>query len=249
MTDRLPNNELQQKMAKALAFYRRNPMTTMKEVQAACGVSAKTAWLARQRMVIEGVCKPNRRAGKSLAAPEPDSAPSVALPAAPAPNTLLDGEQLAALAAGVTDGVDDADPETRKKMLRELRGIAFGLTNHPDTRVTAMKAWFTLKDMASAKDLGPGIPKTFDAAVLRLKDLNTATGFKVAFAAFMAAFTLMDILHAIEQMMTRKEPTDAQPQSQAVEPSAPSSPTSVAPDAPINNADVRNDQGADGSTS
>lgn len=172
-------------IAKALAFYRRNPQSTMKEVAAACQVSLRLAWQARQQMVIEGVCKPNKRAGVSLEAPGLST--QLIPPSLPA-GGLLDGEQLAQLAAGDTTSVDETDSETRTRMLYELRAIAFNPATYVDTRVTAMKAWFALKDVVSAKDLGPGKPKTFEDAVLRLCNILTACGATISIEAMQRAF-------------------------------------------------------------
>jgi hypothetical protein len=172
-------------LAKAIAFYRRNPQSTIPEVAAACGVSRRLVWQARQEMVTEGVCKPNKRAGKSLTAPNP---PPQLIPPSPPVSTLLDGEQLARLAAGDTTPVDETDPETRLRMLNELRSIAFNPATYVDTRVTAMKAWFALKDVVSAKDLGPGRPKTFEDAVTRLSNILIACGTAISIEAMERAF-------------------------------------------------------------
>jgi hypothetical protein len=193
-------------VAKAIAFYRRNPQATLAEVSAACEVSERTAWKARQQMVIEGVCKPNKRGGMSLAAPKPP-----ATPAPPPANTIIDGEQLLALGAGDLTGLEDADPETRKKMLSELRTIAF-TNGSADTRVTAMKAWFALKDMASAKDLGPGKPRTEEDAILRLSSIQTAVGIGISVKSLIKSFTLMAVLNFIENLF-RKEPVHEAAQS------------------------------------
>jgi hypothetical protein len=129
-------------------------------------------------MVVEGVCKPNRRGGKSLSGPDEEPSGSAGQ-AEKSDNKLLDGEQMMALAEGDSADVDVDDPATRKRMLKELRSIAFG-ENHPDVKVTAMKAWFTLKDIADAKDLGPGAPKTEEDAIARLADMHKATGFEIS---------------------------------------------------------------------
>jgi len=242
MSESLEQRRQSLALAKAIAFYRRNPQATLSEVSAACEVSERTAWKARQQCVIEGVCKPNKRAGRSLEAPKPGPQE---IPTSPAPlppkNTIIDGEQLAALAEGDLTIADDADPETRKKMLRELRGIAFS-PNHPEVRVMAMKAWFALKDMASAKDLGPGTPKSEEAAITRLADLDLACGLKIAVKALIKAFSLMTVLTFIEEMF-RKEPTDAQPQSPAVESSLAPPPVVQPPLTPDNDPPARDVQG------
>lgn len=227
-------------MAKAIAFYRRNSLATLKEVSAACQVSQRTAWAARQQMVIEGVCKPNRRAGKNLGDPEvedelPDDAPGPE-DAPREPNTLVDGEQLLLLAAGDTSELDDADPETKKRMLRELRLIAFNYSLHPDTRVTATKAWFALKDSISAKELGPGKPLTYADAVARLKDMNIACGLRMALDAIIQAFSLMAVLQAIESLVQRKDaPDEGQlPANTAEAPSSPSgTPSALGDTSPV----------------
>lgn len=171
-------------LAKAIAFYRRNPQSTILEVAAACQASPRLVWKARQQMVIEGVCKSNKRGGKSLQGPEP---PPQVIPPSP-PMGLLDGEQLARLAAGDTTPVDETDPETRLRMLNELRSIAFNPATYVDTRVTAMKAWFALKDVVSVKDMGPGKPKTFEDAVVRLREILVACGAAISIEAMERAF-------------------------------------------------------------
>lgn len=191
------------KQAKVAAFYARNPGATARDVAAACEVSLRLVSTVREEMVLKGICKPKLRTTKVKPPVQTE------LPVPPPANTLLDGEQLATLAAGDMTDVEDADPETRKKMLRELRLIAF-TANLPDTRVMAMKAWFALKDMASAKDLGPGLPLTEEAAILRLSDMHTAAGFNISFKAITRAFSLSRILHAIEELFSRKEEPDVE---------------------------------------
>lgn len=208
-------------MAKATAFYRRNPQATLKEVAQACDISERTAHKARQQMVFEGICKPSRKkqgrapTGEPTPRPEPPAPPS--LPAAPAPNALIDGEQLALLGAGDTSGIEEADPETRKKMLRELRSIAFTTTNHPDTQVTAMKAWFALKDAAAAKDIGPGKPKTREDVISRLGFLDQAVGIELAIDALLSIFDIGTVLQAFERIV--KGAANAQAMVETVAPS------------------------------
>lgn len=212
-------------IAKAVAFYRRNPQATLKEVALACDISERTASTARQQMVREGVCKPSRKVGGRAPAgeleppipPEPEPAPA---PSQPVSNALIDGEQLALLATGDTSDVEDADPETRKRMLRELRAIAFNKNNHPDTQVTAMKAWFALKDAAAAKDMGPGKPKTREDAITRLRNLDTAVGLTLALDALIAAYTIADVLLALEAII-KGVADDAQAVDEADSPSSP----------------------------
>jgi len=80
------------------------------------------------------------------------------------------------------------DEETRKKMLREVRTLAFGVNTNSDTKLSAIQLWVKIKDSTQAKELGPGPPMTKEAAVTRLSDLMTACGLEIVTLAYMKSF-------------------------------------------------------------
>jgi len=233
----------------AMAYLRRNPQATSAEVAEAVVCSEKTVVNARRDLVKSGELPRTRRARTAPAPPTSTDATEggagTAQPTVPDRNIILDGEQLALLAAGDMTLADEADPETRKKMLQALRGIAFSPLTHDDTRVNAMKAWFALKDSLAARELGPGVPKTEESALSRLTDLNTAVGLKLAIRSIIKAFGLMPVLTCIEALFSRKETPDAGELPDHTDEAAPDAPgTAPAPGSP---PDVHDDEGSTGS--
>jgi hypothetical protein len=93
------------------------------------------------------------------------------------------------LAAMVDMAVESGDDERIQKLLIK-QCIVFALRSdlHPDTRMSASQMWGKLRDMAKAKDLGPGKPKTRKDAVERTRDVLVAVGPEITLEAVHLAF-------------------------------------------------------------
>jgi len=196
------------------AYLLEHPEAKDVDVRKALGASAPTVARARWDLIDEGLLPPTTR----RASTRPKSAPS--LPAAPKtparePNALMTGEELLELGADL-DSMDGLDDEVvRTRMLKSLRKLAFDSLTNNDTRLTAMSLWFKLKDIASIKALGPGVPMTPELAIARLKDLLAACGIAVAIKAAIEAFSLPSILTYIQHLIG--VPNEGQAPTQPVE--------------------------------
>lgn len=107
---------------------------------------------------------------------------------------LLDDATLRTLAdpsTTLTD-LDLDDEETRKRLLREVKRLAFSPATNPDTRLSATQVWLKLKDMAKSRDLGPGKPLTRAAAIERLVSLLRTVGPDISIAAMYKAFNVKE---------------------------------------------------------
>jgi hypothetical protein len=149
------------------------------------------------------------------------------------------------LASGPVDDPEETDLEIQKRMTREAKKMAFDPKLHPDTRMSAMQLWVKLKDAARARDLGPGVPKTYEDAVTRCMDMFRACGIKMVLDAFQRLWGLNLIIEAIENFL-KKEPAD-EVQPEAVEQADAPSPSPESAGAPVNNTDVPSDPRGDSS--
>lgn len=213
---------------RCIAYYRAHPDSSISEVAKAVGTSTRTAASARIKLVAEGVLPAGRNNTNVGSLPQvPTSAPPE-----PPKDKLLDDKALLAL-ADVLDG-DEDDEQTRRRLLREVKKLAFSPDTHPDTRLSATQVWLKLKDMAKAKTDGPGKPLTRAAAITRLVDLLQTVGPVIAIAAMYQAFNV-------------KEPEDAGV-IPAVPSEAPPTPPLPTPES-ASEAGVRPDEVPDGGPS
>ena len=191
------------------------------------------------------------------AAPEPPPRPQ----AAPAKLTdhagmkkLADaapgGADIAAfadLAAMIDEAIESGDHEAiQKKLLKQCLMFAMRPDLHPDTRMSASQMYNKLRDMAKAKDLGPGKPKNFAAGLTRLTELHAAVGIEMTFQAALAAFgpeailaslrALFDVKEAQDDEAPSNEPAQAPGPAQAVEPAVAAPPPAEAAGAPHDDA-------------
>jgi hypothetical protein len=166
-----------------------HPGDTNAQAAAGSGVSAGSIQNARRQLVREGAITPSRKAKKAPSAPVQGigASPEQKVPAPPA--QMLDHKAMLALndMAG-SDLATLDDEEVQRRMLRQCIAFAFDTALHPDTRMSASQMWGKLRDQAKTKDLGPGVPTTFQMGVERLADLHRAVGVKMVLAAVNLAF-------------------------------------------------------------
>lgn len=207
MTDEKPKPNLRAtkhwQKAAARSEYLHHPDASIAEVAQATGVAVRTVARARAALVAEGLLPAGRNAAVSAADALTMTAAGLHLPLEPAPraeapaaappppaHSTIDGEAMRKLGEMMDEIADEDDDKTRERMLRQVKRFAFDPDLHPDTRMSASTLWAKLSDMKRAKDLGPGVPMTFDAAVSRATDFLLACGIKVAVAAFCRAFNI-----------------------------------------------------------
>jgi hypothetical protein len=184
----------------ARAYFLQHPSASISQASKALGFSTRTcaearALLASQGLVQPGAERSNKKKRPSILNPPP--APGmIGIPDLPPdkPGTLLDDSTLRALAdpSASFDDLNLDDDETRKKLLHEVKRIAFSPETNPDTRLSATQVWLKLKDMAKSRDLGPGKPLTRAAAVARLVSLLRMVGPELALAAMYDAFSVKE---------------------------------------------------------
>ena len=148
------------------------------------GVSQAVIARMRARLVAEGLLPPARKAPPTPVprrSAMPDGEPLAK------PPTMLDHEAMTALAEMIdTDDLDD--DEVHRRLLKQCLQFAFNPKLHPDTRMSASQMWGKFRDQGRARDLGPGIPVTFEDGVIRLSDMMQACGPKMTVAAVKVAF-------------------------------------------------------------
>lgn len=174
----------------------KNPDASIAEAAKATNMGERTIARARKQLVDEGVLPGGRNAEPAPEAPSSSVEPVA--PAAPTKagksgNALLDAQamkELDEMLNAVEEDEDDA--ESQKKMLRQVKRMAFDLRLHPDTRMSAMQMWGKLRDMTAARTLGPGKPLNEEAAIDRLVLLFEAVGADIAVKAMYKAFGLGD---------------------------------------------------------
>ena len=174
------------------AYYLEHPDASISDVSKAIGTSTRTAAQARTELVAEGKLTPGRNSTWQKVDTSAQ-VPTVRHTPEPNPNDkLLDDKALRILAdMPLIDG-DDDDEETRKKLLREVRKLAFSPDTHPDTRLSATGVWLKLKDMAKSRTDGPGKPLTRAAATSRLVNLFKMVGPDISIAAMYEAFNVKE---------------------------------------------------------
>ena len=208
-------------MAAAKAFFLQFPEASIREAKARLvGISERTIAQARSELAADGLMTPgrNRKPREPIPTPdyrqpdEVDSPDSTPEGGSPPKSGLLTDDEFIAVAKGKLelDDLDDLDDEeTRKRLLREVKKLAFGPDTHPDTKLSATQVWLKLKDMAKAKDLGPGRPLTRAVALARLTSLHTAIlDAKLVVEAALAAYGPPAVVSALYAIIGIKEPTD-----------------------------------------
>jgi hypothetical protein len=186
-------------------FFTQLPEATIDECVRTTNVSRRTIVYIRKEMVEEGLLKPGRRT--KLERPIPEELPQKQIDSdAKIPivsGMLLDGETLRNLAKNddFEEEITD-DQDTQRKLLKEVRKLALGAGVHPDTRLSAIQVWAKLKDIAKAKDIGPGLPKTEEDIIFRLVRIMQGVGPTL-------------VLKAIEQAFERINPDDKAPDQQS----------------------------------
>ena len=218
------------KLAKATTWFLQNPNASIADAVMALGISERTCAQARSNLAAKGLMSPGRN--RVAAAEERATLPAPLPPSEGAPvraealpdGTLLDDTNMRALAdpdSGFLADLDLDDEETRKKLLREVKRIAFDTNAHPDTRLSATQVWLKLKDMAKTRELGPGVPLTRAAAVARLKDLFLAVGLDLVLEALLLAFGIARLVTALYKLTETETPDGEDPQAVVNPPPAP----------------------------
>lgn len=212
--------------AAARAEYLRHPDASISDVARATGVAVRTVARARETLVKEGLLAPGRNNAASAAdavaltmaaqglSSVPGETESSDVPGEPreavvAPKGTIDGEAFRQMNELLDQLADEDDDATRKRMLRQVKRFAFDPNLHPDTRMSASQLWAKLLDMQRSKDLGPGVPLTLGAAIVRATDFCRAAGPKVMVPAFYAAFNLGEVPSTEGDANARELPTDS----------------------------------------
>jgi len=235
------------RLRQAREFLVLHPEMSKTQASAATGISEATIGRARRDLVAEGTLQPARNAPvrpeplPEATQPPEATAPEDSPPPAPAPapkkgsGTLLDHAALLQLAQMVDEAIESGDDETiQKKLSKQALVFAFRADLHPDTRMSASQMYYKLKDMAKAKDLGPGRPKTFALALVRATECVRAWGPELTMAAIHEAFTVKEATSDADQPAQQQQDEAPAPRAQAVEPSLPQPTPIEAPGAPNN---------------
>lgn len=162
-----------------------HPTSSIREIQHALGFSKRTVMYAREKMVKEGLLPPSRQTQ-----PEHTNALNNREPVEITKMTeLVEGKTLYELAEqeDFDEEIGD-DLEIQKKLMKEVRSIAFNPLNHPDVRLSAITIWAKLKDLEKTKDLGPGPPRKKEDIIERLVRLMKGVGPKIVLESIEVAF-------------------------------------------------------------
>lgn len=192
------------KLEQARNYILANPTLSKSQIMITTGLSDTTIARARAELINEGLIQsPRNRPTQSAAPPSTPGAPSSTEDSAvetgqhpaPAPKPkglgLLDHSALLALEAMIETAVDSGDDITiQKKLIKQCLMFALRPDLHPDTRMSASTMWGKLRDMAKAKDLGPGKPMTLAMGDQRLADMMLACGPEMTMRAVNIAFTV-----------------------------------------------------------
>lgn len=193
------------RLKQARAYILANPTMTKSQIVLLTGLSDSTIARARRDLVTEGLLQASRNA--PVQEPTPDTIagqPEEAAENTPAPETtvkrpvkggtsILDHAAMMQLAEMIDTAVESGDDAYIQKMLiKQCLVFALRTDLHPDTRMTASQMWGKLRDMARAKDLGPGKPKTRADAVLRTRDMLIAVGPEITVEAVRLAFDVKE---------------------------------------------------------
>lgn len=210
------------KHAAATQYFLQHPNASISEVAKATGITPRTVASARSALAGKGLVAPGRGRGRprihpkpTIQPPTPEAAQILAAGASegtpePSETPLLDDAALRMIADPGNSLADlDLDDEaTRKKLLREVKRIAFDPEAHPDTRLSATQVWLKLKDMARSRELGPGQPLTRMAAVARLKDLLSVIGLDISLDALIASFGMAQLVGALYKLLGLETPNE-----------------------------------------
>ena len=106
---------------------------------------------------------------------------------------LTDGKEMQELAISDPskldiDDIDITDDQMQKKLLKQVQLMAFDPSLHPDTRLNAINIYAKVKDIARAKDLGPGPPRSQDEIIERLVRILRGVGPTLSIKAVHYAF-------------------------------------------------------------
>ena len=181
-----PNPEL---TVQAKAYILEHPTESKREQARALGCSETHIARCRRALVAEGLLKKPRKAPPKIAA---QPAAPLAGDASPKKSReMLDHQAMERLTAHV-DTLLGNDEEVQRRLLRQCLTFALDPSLHPDTRMSASKMYQTIKEQQREVLLGPGIPKTRDAAIKRLSDLMRACGAEYTLAAVDLTFTVKE---------------------------------------------------------
>ena len=176
------------------AYFLQHPEASISQAARDMQVSARTAAQVRSELAEKGLVPKgrNRKSDKQVASVLPPASAVEVSPNQSGGGHLIDDKSLRMIADSHFDmsDLDLDDEETRKKLLREVKRIAFSPDSHPDVRLSATQVWLKLKDMAKSRELGPGKPLTRAAAIARLVDLFKMTGADIAIQAMYIAFNV-----------------------------------------------------------
>jgi len=175
----------------------KTPDATDYEIAKKTGVSPRTVASARADLIVEGVLQPNRRVpeptkieiSQKIDEIKPAEATDQPL-TEESEKQMLGGKTLREIVDVEVDEDLENDEETRKKLLRIIKNIAFNQRTHPDTRITAIQAWTKLRDIARTKELGPGLPLSEEDVLNRLTRIYRAVGPKLAIKALEMTFQI-----------------------------------------------------------
>ena len=205
---RLGKKKIEAKSMAIRAYILATPAATVKQISEANAVSMTWAHRIRRQMQMEGTIPLIRvRRPKVLPPPPPDFSPGTHAPEGAIPKKIggmLDGAALRFMASDAVPASELADEAaTRDALLLQVQRLALDPSLPADLRLSATQVWVKVKDIARAKDLGPGKPLTPEDAVIRLVRLLRAVGPKIALQAFENVFG--------KEPTNEKTPTESAP--------------------------------------
>ena len=175
-----PNEAVPEKVLDfAKSFILKNPNSSPDEATVKAGIRPSTFALAKRQLADEGLIKLSTR-GRKRGVEGREVKPE---------GHVIKPKELEAL---VPDAILESDllndDEVRRDLIKQVHRIAFDLNERAETRLAATQVWAKLKDMASQKDLGPGVPKSQDDAIDRLSRIMVAVGLGIVVQSLQQAF-------------------------------------------------------------
>lgn len=157
-----------------------NPEMTIRELQHQTKISKRTIMYARDSLIKDGLLPPSRQ---NILETLPEEGKITQY------TELLDGKSLSDLAGEAEFEEEIADDVMiQKKLMKEVRTIAFNPVNHPDVRLSAIQIWAKLKDLEKQKDIGPGPPRSESEIIERMTRLMKGVGPNICLKSLEIAF-------------------------------------------------------------
>lgn len=165
------------KRDETIKYVLRNPRAPLKEIAKEIGASLGLVSHIRAEMARKGMVAPLTKHSTTRGSILPKFTPPVKIETLET-DQILDGEMVKKLAESenILEDIDLNDDEMQKKLLKQVQLMAFDASLHPDTRLNAINIYAKVKDIAKAKDLGPGPPRNEEQIIERLVRIMRAVG-------------------------------------------------------------------------